>query len=449
MIARVAIYIPQTDIINSSGMIAKKATDIASQKVRLLQNKLYESAKANKKRTFGILYDKVYRMDVLNLAWEVVANKPHRSNSDKREIERITENGVDEYLKGIQDLLRSKTYRPGLVKRFYKVKLNGGLRPLGVPPVQDRIIQTAVTIVIEPIFEADFADFSYGFRPGKNTRGALKEIKQCVESGSCNIVEMDIEKCFDTIPHDLLMQAVKARIADKDVLKLIQAWLKCGVNDKGVVTYPTAGAVQGGVISPLLANVYLNALDQYWIRTHPTPQAMRDARLIRYADDFVIVCRRNPEYSLQQASRFLARLSLKVSKDKTGIVNVTDEFDFLGFSIRAGKKNKGGKYHLEFHPSEKAILRIKENVSQTVVSHEHSSEYNVSASLNAKLQGWGRYFDTVDSHDDMIAIDDYVSSLSPRAFPQGRGIESEMRGQQVRYRALKLSKRFRGNGSEI
>ncbi|ENZ5543382.1 reverse transcriptase domain-containing protein, partial [Enterococcus hirae] len=244
-------------------MIANKAIHILP-KVRVFQRKLYLSAKADKKRKFGNLYDKVYREDFLSSAWNCVKRNKGAAGIDSQTLEDIEEYGVQKFLDEIQDQLKGKKYRPKSVKRVYIPKSNGKKRPLGIPTVRDRVVQTAVKFVIEPIFEADFQEFSYGFRPRRNANQAIREIYKYLNFGCNWIIDADLKGYFDTIPHDKLILLVKERITDKAIIKLLNLWLKAGIMENLKIRNNLLGTPQGGVISPLLANVYLNGLDRYW-----------------------------------------------------------------------------------------------------------------------------------------------------------------------------------------
>lgn len=265
-------------------MIAK-AQNTTLDKVRVLQRSLYRAAKANPTRKFGVLYDKVCRDDVLRAAYEQVKANRGAPGIDQQTFEIIEkEIGVDKFLRGIKERLLKKRYKPLPVRRVYIPKADGTQRPLGIPVITDRVVQAAVKIVIEPLFEAIFKDFSYGFRPRKNAQQALREVYKWINFGCHWVVDADLKSYFDSIPHDRLLLSVRFRVIDRSVVKLIELWLKAGVMEDMQVRKESTGTPQGGVISPLLANLYLHWLDRFWER-RDYGERKHDAHLVRYADD--------------------------------------------------------------------------------------------------------------------------------------------------------------------
>ena len=321
-------------------MIAK-AGNTPLDKVRVLQRTLYLAAKADPKRKFRILYDKVCREDVLRRAYRQV-----RANGGAPGIDRLTfkvietEIGVDRFLGKLRRKLVAKRYKPLPVKRVYIPKAGGGERPLGIPVIEDRVAQAAVKIVLEPLFEASFVDFSYGFRPKRSAHQALREVYKWLNFKCHWVVDADLKSYFDTIPHDKLLLSVRSRVIDRSVVKLIELWLKAGVMEDMAVRKELTGTPQGGVISPLLANLYLHWLDRMW-EAKGYGGRQHDAHIVRYADDFVILCKRNPEIYLEQAKSVLDRLGLTLNAEKTRVVNAAeDPFDFLGhrFVVQPSKR---------------------------------------------------------------------------------------------------------------
>jgi group II intron reverse transcriptase/maturase len=318
--------------------------------------------------------------------------------------------GTDVFLGGIRANLISKRYKPKAVRRVYIPKADGKQRPLGIPVIADRVVQAAAKIVLEPVFEADFQDFSYGFRPNKNAHQALREIYKWVNFGCHFVVDADLKSYFDTIPHDKLLQSVQTRVTDKAVLKLLSMWLKAGVMEDMQVRAVTTGTPQGGVISPLLANLYLNWLDRYWVRkgfgTKPY-----DGHIVRYADDFVILCSRQPEFYFGEASSVLSRLGLTLNQQKTRIVDVHKEpFDFLGHRFAVQPSKRSGKIKTYYYPSPKAMTSVKKRIHDAARGGQHwNLPELIKERLNPLLRGWGNYFKTGNSRMHFKSIDNYVT----------------------------------------
>jgi len=387
-------------------MIAQKAIHI-SRKVQVFQRKIYLSAKADDKRKFGVLYDKIYRDDVLQVAWNSVRSNKGSAGIDFQTVEKIENYGVKKFLKEIQEQLKSKKYQPKAVKRVYIPKANGKKRPLGIPTVRDRVVQTAVKLVIEPIFEADFQDYSYGFRPKKSANQAIREIYKYLNFGCEWVIDADLKGYFDTIPHDKLLLLVKERVTDKSIIKLLNLWLEAGIMEDSQVRSNTLGTPQGGVISPLLANIYLNALDRYWANNNLAGRA-HDAHLVRYADDFVILCHHEPSKYMELAKRRLSQLGLVINEDKTRIIHASKGFDFLGFTLRKGKSHKTGKLNTYYYPSKKSMKNIKRKVKEVIQHGQHLDMNELVEKLNPMLRGWGNYFKAGNSKAHFKSIDQYV-----------------------------------------
>lgn len=388
-------------------MIADKAIHILP-KVRVFQRKLYLSAKADKKRKFANLYDKVYRKDVLSSAWNCVKRNKGAAGIDSQTLDDIEEYGVQKFLDEMQDQLKDKKYRPKAVKRVYIPKSNGKKRPLGIPTVRDRVVQTAVKLVIEPIFEADFQEFSYGFRPRRNANQAIREIYKYLNFGCDWIIDADLKGYFDTIPHDKLILLVKERITDKAIIKLLSLWLKAGIMENLKIRNNLLGTPQGGVISPLLANIYLNGLDRYWAINKLDTDRKHDAHLVRYADDYVVLCHHNPEKYDGLARRRIDQLGLVINEDKTRIVHANEGFDFLGYTIRKGKSQTTGKWKTYYYPSNKSMKSIKGKVKEVIRYGQHLDLPEIVDRLNPILRGWGNYFKAGNSKERFKQIDQYV-----------------------------------------
>ena len=340
------------------------------EKIRELQKKLYQKAKQEKEYRFYLLYDKVYRTDILSHAYKLVrANKgaPGIDGITFESIEEV-EGGRQRYLGKIAEELRNEEYKPMPVRRVYIPKPDGSKRPLGIPTIKDRVVQMAVKIVIEPIFEADFQGSSYGFRPKRDAHQAMDDVSLQLRSGKTQVKDADISKYFDTIPHDKLLNLVAKRIVDKNILKLIKMWLKAPVveeGEDGKKRYKgnDKGTPQGGVISPLLANIYLNVLDTIW--KLKKVQERLGARLIRYADDFVVLCDSNTERILRGIKAVLNSLEVELNEEKTKIAEVRQQdITFLGFTIGLKRSVRTGKEFPLIRPSKKVLKHIKVEIKK-------------------------------------------------------------------------------------
>jgi RNA-directed DNA polymerase len=364
--------------------------------VRALQHTLYRAAKADPRRRFHALWDKVLRRDVLWRAWVAVRANDGAPGVDRTTLAMIEEYGVARLLDEVADELRQGRYRPLPARRVFIPKPGTSeQRPLSIPAVRDRIVQAAVRIVIEPIFEADFAVCSYGFRPQRSAHDALQVVIDEAWRGRRWVVETDIASCFEAIPHDRLMQAVQERVVDQPVLKLLRAMLRAGVMETGLVRHREAGTPQGGVISPLLCNVYLHRLDRQWdTRAHGV--------LIRYADDLVVMCatRQQAETALARLRELLAGLGLAPKEAKTRIVHLAEGaegFDFLGFHHKQVRsRGIGGKRRALFlarWPSDKAMQRARDKLREfTQRSWLTLRVETVVQDMNLFLRGWAGYF---------------------------------------------------------
>jgi len=376
---------------------------VTPESIRILQRKLYRKAKQEPAFRFYALYDKVYRADILSHAYHLV-----RANKGSAGIDGVTFEAIEmgegetAFLAELEEALRNKTYKPDPVKRVMIPKADGNLRPLGIPTIRDRVAQMTVKLVIEPIFEADFCETSYGFRPKKSAHDAVDDVALNMNCGYTEVIDADISKYFDTIPHSNLLSVVAERICDGEILRLVKMWLKAPIMevDKdgkkrniGGGKGNRKGTPQGGVISPLLANLYLHILDRIWERRNL--QQRLGARIVRYADDIVILCRRKKsDKAMTVLQQILDRLGLILNEAKTKIVNSHQEsFSFLGFSIRMGQSRKSGNIYTHVEPSKKSRQIIKDRVTMlTKRTRTVKPLENIVHEVNATVRGWIGYF---------------------------------------------------------
>jgi len=398
-------------------------------KVRRLQRRLWAASKQSPERRFHALYDHIARSDVLVEAWKRVKCNKGAAGVDEQTLADVEQLGVNVFLEDIATKLRDGKYRPAMVLRRYIPKADGKKRPLGIPTVRDRVVQMAAKLVLEPIFEADFKPTSYGFRPKRSATMALEVLRKRGTKGGNNVLDADIADYFGSIDHEKLMKLVAKRISDRRVLKLLKKWLAAGVMEDGRERRTVAGTPQGGVISPLLANIYLHVLDAAWER-----DGQQYGTLVRYADDFVVMCntRKECEQAEARVRQVLMRLGLELHPEKTRRVELSfgnQGFDFLGCHLR---KKMSGRiwaqqrkrvYYLQRHPSSRSMKRVRQRVKE-LTGRNRSGVKDVRViirDLNPVLRGWGNYFRTGNAAKHFNQIDTYTRERLVRFMTERKG----------------------------
>jgi len=387
----------------------------SEENVRSLQGRLRDVAKQQPSRKFHALYDRIYRSDVLYEAWKQVRRNQGAAGVDAQTIAAIEQQGVESFLEAIQIELHENEYRPQAVLRRYIPKADGKQRPLGIPTVRDRVVQAAAKLILEPIFEIGFKDCSYGFRPGRSATQALEKIRETANRGFNYVLDGDIRDYFGSIDHKTMLSLVGRKISDRRVLKLVKQWLEAKVMEEGHETTMLSGTPQGGVISPLLSNIYLNFLDGVW-----TKRCADLGVLVRYADDFVVLCKteKNCREAERRMRKLLGELKLELHPEKTKRVDLgwgKQGVDFLGchlkkqFSGPVWESARRCVYFLQRQPSTKSMKRIRQRVKHmTAKQRSHEDPRVVIAELNPVLRGWGQYFRTGNAANAFSTIDRYV-----------------------------------------
>jgi RNA-directed DNA polymerase len=384
-------------------------------KLQRFQEALYTKAKQEPAYRFYLLYDKVYRADILAHAYALSQQHGGAPGVDGVTFEGIEGGGLERWLAAVQEALREETYRPQPVRRVLIPKPGGGERPLGIPTIRDRVVQTAALLILQPIFEADMDPTAYGYRPGRGALEAVQEVHRALCAGHTEVVDADVSQYFDTIPHAALMKSLARRISDGKLLRLLKMWLKAPVAEPaagGGWRYrggkrATRGTPQGGVISPLLANLYMNRyLKVFRLRGLDRRYG---ARLVNYADDFVVLCRTGAPEVLAQSRRWFTQMGLTLNEQKTRVCDGRREsFSFLGYTFGPMRYRKDGHWYLGAAPAKKAVQRVKGRIRQIFRPSNQAPWDEVKGTLNRVLRGWANYFGYGTRYQAYRAVDHYV-----------------------------------------
>jgi len=396
------------------------------EKIRKLQKKLYWKAKQEPSFRFYQLYDKIWRPDILEHAYRLAKANQGAPGVDGETFEQVESQGLEEWLGGLQEELHLKTYRPQPVRRVMIPKPSGGERSLGIPTIRDRVAQTAAKLVLEPIFEADLDPEAYGYRPKRSAQDAIRRVHKLLCAGYTDVVDADLSKYFDKIPHAELMKCVARRISDRQVLRLIKMWLKVPVEErdqdgKRRITggkKSRCGTPQGGVVSPMFANLYMNRYLKYW---RQSGQGERfGAVIVNYADDFVILSRNKAVEALEWTRGVMERIGLTLNETKTQLVQArTERFDFLGYTFGPHRFQKDGHWYLGASPSKRSVQRLKQKVGELLRPSNVDRWEEIRGPLNRMLVGWTNYFHHGTRKPAYRAVDNYVAE-KVRGFLQRR-----------------------------
>jgi RNA-directed DNA polymerase len=385
-------------------------------KIRTLQRKLYRKAKGEPEYRFYLLYDKIYREDILAHAYELAKANRGAPGVDGQTFEGIEAQGRGKWLMELRNELRTQRYKPQPVRRVMIPKPGGGERPLGIPSIRDRVVQTAAKLVLEPIFEADLEPCAYGYRPKRSAQDAIRKVHKLLCAGRTEVVDADLSKYFDQIPHRELLPCVARRIVDREVLRLVKMWLKAPIEERDEKgnrrmtggRKSSCGTPQGGVASPLLANLYMNRFLKYW-RITGREKAFQ-AQVVNYADDFVILTRGHAAEARDGTQQVMTRLELTLNEAKTKLQDARRErFDFLGYTFGPQHYRKDGHWYLGASPSKKSVARLRRKVNEVLVPGNKGTWPGVRDRLNSILRGWSSYFSYGTRLLAYRAVDNHVA----------------------------------------